>query len=93
VVFAGTLHGGPLGRITITLTGRPAPRGRIDLTAGTVVYTVHHTRGWSSYRGVVTSIRNHEVGATLAGPAGRVQMRAHLTVASSQAFTGRVRLS
>ena len=93
VVFAGTLHGGPLGRITITLTGRPAPRGRIDLTAGTVVYTVHHTRGWSSYRGVVTSIRNHEVGATLAGPGGRVQMRAHLTVASSQAFTGRVRLS
>jgi methionine sulfoxide reductase heme-binding subunit len=89
VVFAGTLHGAPLGRIRITLTGRSAPHGRIDLSAGSVTYT----KGRSSYRGRLTAIRGRQVGATLTGPHGQIQMLAQLTVTRSRRFTGRVRLS
>ena len=89
MVFAGRLHGAPVGRIAITLTGRRAARRRIELSTGSMVYT---TRG-SSYRGAVTSIRGHDLAATLVGPAGRIQVRAHLTLVGARAFTGRVTLS
>jgi hypothetical protein len=88
-VFAGELHGALTGRISITLTGHKAAHGHIELSAGSVVYT----KGASKYRGAVASIHRDELSATLTGPGGRITMRAHLSVAKSLDFTGRVTLS
>jgi sulfoxide reductase heme-binding subunit YedZ len=89
VVFAGALHGAPAGQIRITLTGASVHRGGIELSAGSVIYT----EGSSRFRGRVTTIQGGALGAMLAGPGGRIRMVAHLTVARSHAFTGRVTLS
>jgi hypothetical protein len=89
VVFAGRLHGQAHGRIRITMTGTSAGRRDVALSAGAVTYTV----GSSHYRGPVTSIRGHDVDATLTGPAGRLRMTAHLIARRSQAFIARVELS
>jgi sulfoxide reductase heme-binding subunit YedZ len=89
VVFAGALHGTVVGRISIRLTGHSAAHGGIGLSAGSVLYT----KGASKYRGLVTSIRRDDLGTTLVGPGGRIQMVVHLAVARSLAFTGRVTLS
>ncbi len=89
MVFAATLHGAPDGRIRITLTGREPQRGHLELAAGSVTYS----KGGSTYRGPVTTIRGDSLGATLTGPGGRFRIAAHLAVQPSRAFPGRVTLS
>jgi sulfoxide reductase heme-binding subunit YedZ len=89
VVFAGQLLGQPAGQLSIILKGRAAPDGGIDLSAGSVKYS----QGAARYVGPVTTVHGGEVGAILAGPAGRVRMVADLTISASQAFTGTVTLS
>jgi sulfoxide reductase heme-binding subunit YedZ len=89
VVFAGHLYGRPNGRLSITLRGRPAASGGIDLAAGSVRYT----QATATYAGPVTTLRGSEVGARLAGPAGQVQMTANLTVNASENFTATVTMS
>jgi methionine sulfoxide reductase heme-binding subunit len=89
VVLAGPLHGQPAGQLAITLTGRPAAGGDIDLSAGSVKYT----RGAARYLGPVTTLRGGDVEAILAGPGGQVRMVAEVTISRSQNFTGTVTLS
>jgi sulfoxide reductase heme-binding subunit YedZ len=89
VVLAGPLRGQPAGRLSITLTGRPAAGGGINLSAGSVRYT----RGAARYLGPVTTLRGGDVEAVLAGPAGQLRMLAQLTISRSQSFTGTVTLS
>jgi methionine sulfoxide reductase heme-binding subunit len=89
VVFAGPLRGKPAGELAITLTGRPAASGGVDLSAGSVRYS----QGAARYVGPVTTLRGGDVEATLAGPAGEVRMVAELTISRSQTFTGTVTLS
>jgi sulfoxide reductase heme-binding subunit YedZ len=89
VVFAAPLRGEPAGRLSMTLTGRPAASGGIDLSAGMVRYS----RGAARYVGPVTTLRGGYVEAILTGPAGRVRLVAELTVSRSQHFTGTVTLS
>jgi len=89
VVFTAALRGAVAGRLSITLTGHSVPRRGIELSAGTAAY--HN--GALSFRGVVTSIQGEELAATLTGSTGRIRLRAHVVVAKSLAFTGRVTLS
>jgi sulfoxide reductase heme-binding subunit YedZ len=89
VVLAGPLRGEPGGQLSITLTGRPAAGGGIDLSAGSVRYA----RGAARYLGPVTTLRGGDVEAILVGPAGHVRMVAELTISRSENFTGTVTLS
>jgi methionine sulfoxide reductase heme-binding subunit len=89
VVFAGRLRGVPAGQVTITLGGHAAPRSHVDLSSGSVTYAV----GASTYRGRVMTIRGDEIGATLTGRGGRIEMLTHLTATRSHLFRARVRLS
>jgi methionine sulfoxide reductase heme-binding subunit len=89
VVFAGALHGAPAGHLRITLTGRAPRSGHLELSAGSVTYA----NGGSTYEGRVTAIHGDDLRAVLVGKAGRIRMAAHLAVARSRAFTGRVTLS
>ncbi len=89
VVFAGALHGRPVGQLRLTLRGHSAPSGGINLSTGSAAYV----RGTATYSGRVTTIHGDKVGATLAGPAGDVRMIVLLTLPSAQTFRGRVTLS
>jgi hypothetical protein len=89
VVFAGPLRGQAAGQLSITMSGRPAKGGGIDLSAGRVSYT----RGAAMYVGPVTVLRGGDVEAILTGPAGQVRMVAELTISAARHFTGSVTLS
>jgi sulfoxide reductase heme-binding subunit YedZ len=89
VVFAATLRGQLDGQLSITMSGRRAQGGGIDLSAGSVRFT----SGSAQYVGPVTVLRGGDVEAVLTGPGGHVRMVAELTITDSEHFTGSVRLS
>lgn len=89
VVIAAPLHGGPGGRLRITLQGQPDADQGVRLATGSVTYSIRS----AIYSGPVTSLAGGQIAATLSGSAGRLRMIADFRIAASEAFTGTVMMS
>jgi sulfoxide reductase heme-binding subunit YedZ len=91
VVLDGQLSSGLTGQLRIVLRGQALASGGVALSTGSVSLS---GAGAQVYSGQVTTLNGNEIGATLSGPAGAVQMTTNVSIDSSgQAFTGQVSLT
>ena len=91
VVLDGQLSSGLTGQLRIVLRGQALASGGVALSTGSVSLS---GAGAQVYSGQVTSLNGNEIGATLSGPAGAVQLTTNVSIDSSgRAFTGQVSLT
>lgn len=91
VVLDGQLSSGLTGQLRIVLRGQALASGGVALSTGSVSLS---GAGAQVYSGQVTTLNGNEIGATLSGPAGAVQMTTNVSIDSSgRAFTGQVSLT
>jgi sulfoxide reductase heme-binding subunit YedZ len=91
VVLDGQLSSGLAGRLRIVLRGQALASGGVALSTGSVTLS---GAGAQIYSGQVTTLNGNQIGATLSGPSGAIQMTTNVSIDSSgRAFTGQVSLT